>query len=614
MVNPCAYERPLAPLVAAEAEGKSFQLGAVMSAKEKLSTRHEFLLVEGVGGLLVPLTRGYILLDLMKEFAYPVLLVARAGLGTVNHTLMSLQILHERGMNLVGVILNGCRREEAEERNPGMIEEFGFAKVLAKVPWVEGEDLLPVVEEELGEVVDSIIGSKIRMEYNHEDLADKDKRYFWHPFTQMADWEKEDPLIIVTGEGPYLIDDRRRKFIDGVSSLWVNVHGHCVPEIDRAVKEQLGRIAHSTTLGLSNPQAIELAEKLVRITPAGLDKVFYSDSGSEAIEIALKMSLQYWGHKGEKRSKFLAFVNAYHGDTVGAVSLGGMDLFHAAYQPLLFNVLRAPAPYCYRCPLQLERSSCDMACLGETARLLEENQGEVAAVVIEPLIQGAAGMLTQPVGFLRGLKDLCETHGVLFIADEVATGFGRTGELFACEKESVRPDVMALAKGLTGGYLPVAATMVTREIYDAFLGDYAEQKTFFHGHTYTGNPLGCAAALANIDLVTAEKFLPKVRTRARRMADKLGEFERLAHVGDIRRCGTMVGIELVEDKETRREYRWEEKVAVRCCYKARERGIIIRPLGNVIVLMPPLRIPLVVLDELLDTVRWAIKAVTEEDL
>ncbi len=450
------------------------------------------------------------------------------------------------------------------------------------------------------------------MKYNHKALADKDKQYYWHPFTQMKDWEKEDPLIIVEGKGPYLIDDRGRRFIDGFSSLWVNIHGHRVPCIDEAVREQLGRVAHTTALGSSSPPAIELAEKLVQLTPRGLDKVFYSDSGSEAMEIALKMALQYHGHKGDGRHKFLSFANAYHGDTVGAVSLGGMDLFHAAYGPLLFDVLRAPSPYCYRCPLKLERAVCELACLGEAARLLEENRGEVAAVVIEPMVQGAAGMLTQPKGFLRGLRRLCDKHGALLIADEVATGFGRTGKLFACEHEGVCPDIIALAKGLTGGYLPLAATLVRREIYDAFLGDYAEQKTFFHGHSYTGNPLGCAAALASIGLVSGKDFLPGVNERAELIAEKFRAWEELEHVGEARQCGMMVGVELVADKKTRRQYDWQEKMGVRACHRALDKGIITRPLGNVVILMPPLSMPLDVLEELLDGVKWAIKTETED--
>ncbi len=450
------------------------------------------------------------------------------------------------------------------------------------------------------------------MEYNHDELAKKDKAYFWHPFTQMADWEKEDPLIIVTGEGSYLIDDRGRKFIDGFSSLWVNLHGHRVAEIDKAIKDQLGRIAHTTALGFSNAPAIELAAKLVAVTPPGLDKVFYSDSGSEAVEIALKMALQYWQHKGEPRHKFLSFVNAYHGDTVGAVSLGGVELFHAAYKPLLFDVLRAPAPYCYRCPLGKEYPGCKLACLKETERILEENKGSVAAIIVEPMVQGAAGMLTQPSGFLKGLRELADRHNSLLVADEVATGFGRTGKLFACEHEGVVPDIMTLAKGLTGGYLPLAATLVSQKIYDAFLGDYAANKTFFHGHSYTGNPLGCAAALASLGLLGEQGFLDGVEQRVKFMADRLHKCGKLARVGEVRQCGMMVGVELVADKRTKQEYNLAEKMGARVCYKAREKWIITRPLGNVVVLMPPLNIPLDVLEELLDGLKWAIEETTRE--
>jgi len=450
------------------------------------------------------------------------------------------------------------------------------------------------------------------MEYDHQALSKKDKDHYWHPFTQMQDWREEDPVIIVGGEGPYLLDDQGRKFIDGFSSLWVNLHGHKVPEIDTAIGEQLKRIAHTTALGFSSPGAIELAERLAVLAPRGLEKVFYSDSGSEAMEIALKMSLQYWENLGQKKHKFLSFANAYHGDTVGAVSLGGMDLFHATYRPLLFDVLRAPSPYCYRCPLSKKHPECQLACLSEAERLLTKNQGEVAAVVVEPLVQGAAGMITQPKGFLKGLRQLCDKHDILLIVDEVATGFGRTGTIFACEQEGVHPDLMALAKGLTGGYLPLAATLTTDKVYQAFLGDYADKKTFFHGHSYTGNPLACAAALANLKLVATDSFLPGLEERVRWLAEGLQPLAEMPHVGEIRQCGLMVGIELVAEKDSGRPYEWAEKTGVRVCNKVRERGIITRPLGDVIILMPTLNIPQKVLEELVSGVGWAIDQVTRE--
>ncbi|HEY8200185.1 MAG TPA: adenosylmethionine--8-amino-7-oxononanoate transaminase, partial [Actinomycetota bacterium] len=330
-------------------------------------------------------------------------------------------------------------------------------------------------------------------------LAALDRAHVWHPFTQMKGWLASEPLVVERGEGFELVDVEGRRYLDGVSSLWVTVHGHRVPEIDAAVADQLGRIAHSTLLGLANVPSIELAAELVRLAPPGLDKVFYSEAGACAVEVALKMAFSFWQHQGvTAKTTFLSLDNAYHGDTLGAVAVGGIDLFHAAYRPLLFPVLRAPSPYCYRCPLGLAHPACGIACAEGLGEILASRHAEVAAVVLEPLVQAAGGMITAPHGYLRRVRELCDAHDVLLIVDEVATGVGRTGTFFACEQEDVGPDILVAGKGLTGGYLPLAATMTTQRIFDAFLGEHDEAKTFFHGHTYTGNPLACAAALANL--------------------------------------------------------------------------------------------------------------------
>jgi len=442
-------------------------------------------------------------------------------------------------------------------------------------------------------------------------LAAADKRYIWHPFTQMKDYEGMEPAIIEQGEGSYLIDIHGRRYLDGVSSLWVIVHGHRCAEIDRAIIEQVGRISHSTLLGLSHPPAIELAERLVEITPRGLERVFYSDNGSTGCEIALKMAFQYWQHRGARnKTQFISFKNAYHGDTLGAVSVGGIDLFHEAFRPLLFPVLQAEAPYCYRCPLNLSLPACGMACLDSLERILKDHHEEVAAVIIEPLVQGAAGMITHPPGFLSGVRELCTRYEVLMIADEVAVGFGRTGKMFACDHEQVRPDVMVLAKGITGGYLPLAATLTTEEVYAAFLGDHHEFKTFFHGHTYTGNPLACAAALANLEVFARDKTLEQLAPKIDFLARRLERFEELPAVGEVRQCGFMTGIELLADKETRAPFPPQEKIGIKVILEARKRGVIIRPLGDVIVIMPPLSISQAELEELVEVIYQSIKTVT----
>jgi len=442
-------------------------------------------------------------------------------------------------------------------------------------------------------------------------LAEADKRYIWHPFTQMRDYQGMEPVIIERGEGSYLIDIHGRRYLDGVSSLWVTIHGHRRAEIDQAIIEQVGRISHSTLLGLSNPPAIELAQRLVEITPRGLERVFYSDNGSTGCEIALKMAFQYRQLREEsKKNRFISFKNAYHGDTLGAVSVGGIDLFHEAYHPLLFPVFQAEAPYCYRCPLGLTWPACGMECLESLDRIMKEHHQEVAALIIEPLVQGAAGMITQPLGFIEGVRELCTRYDVLMIADEVAVGFGRTGRMFACEHEGVRPDLMVLAKGITGGYLPLAVTLTTEEIYGAFLGEHHEFKTFFHGHTYTGNPLACAAALANLEVFEKEKTLERLAPKIELLSQRLERFKDLPCVGEVRQRGFMTGVELVADKKTKAPFPPQERMGIRVILEARKRGVIIRPLGDVIVIMPPLSITEGELEELVEVIYQSIKTVT----
>jgi len=457
--------------------------------------------------------------------------------------------------------------------------------------------------------------SKKKGVMKHRDpLPDWDRRYLWHPFTQMREWEQERPLIIARGKGPYLFDTEGRRYLDGVSSLWVNVHGHRHAALDRAVRDQLTRVAHSTLLGLSNPPAIRLARALVRLAPRGLTRVFYSDDGSTAVEVALKMAVQYWRQRKPKagaKRMFARLQLAYHGDTVGAMSVGGLELFHDPFRPMLFPTLPAEPPYCYRCPLKLSYPSCAMACLDPIERLLKHRHRDLAGFIIEPLVQAAAGMLAAPPGYLRRIRELCTKYRVLLIADEVATGFGRTGRMFACEDEAVTPDLMAISKGLTGGYLPLGATLATEEIYQAFLGEYGDWKTFFHGHSYTGNPLGCAVALANLDIFRKERTLARLRPRIAALARLLRPLLTLTHVGDIRQRGYMVGIELVQDRATRAPYPLTDRIGHRVAMEARRRGLLLRPLGNVIVLMPPLIADEKILARMVTIIRDAVRTVTE---
>jgi adenosylmethionine-8-amino-7-oxononanoate aminotransferase len=453
-------------------------------------------------------------------------------------------------------------------------------------------------------------------DFDTQTLQEYDRKYIWHPFTQMQDWEADDPIVIVRGEGSYLIDSEGNRHLDGVASMWANVHGHCREEINAAVKEQVDRLEHSTLLGLANDKSAILGKRLVEIAPPGLCKVFYSDNGSTAMEIAVKMAFQYQLHRGGKfaaKTKFITFRNAYHGDTIGAVSVGGIDTFHAVFRPLLFPTIQAPSPYCYRCESGGTGvgEKCGQLCLLELERIMAEHAGETAGLVIEPIVQGAGGMIVQPAGFVRRVRELCDRYDILMIADEVAVGFGRTGSMFACEKEGVTPDIMALSKGLTAGYLPLAATLTTREIYDAFLGDYSELKTFFHGHTFTGNPIACAAALAGLDLFQRDRLLEKLPEKIDYLSERLRIMNRLRHVGNVRQAGMIGGIELVKNRETKEPYPWQEKVGVRVCIAARKHGIFLRPLGNVIVIFPPLSISMEELEILLDGIEASIKEITE---
>lgn len=439
----------------------------------------------------------------------------------------------------------------------------------------------------------------------------KDKTYVWHPFTQMQEWEANPQLVIAAGDGIRLVDTAGKSYYDGVSSLWLNVHGHRKAEIDAAIIRQLGKIAHTTLLGLASEPAAELAEQLIQIVPAGLTKVFYSDSGSTAVEIAVKMAYQYWQLKGvTQKQKFVTLANAYHGDTVGSVSVGGIDLFHRIFGPLLFETIHAPSPCCYYCTLSVQAGGCQSACIGAVEDLLSRQHGEIAAMVVEPLVQGAAGMLTQPPGYLRRIRELTRQYNVLLIVDEVATGFGRTGKMFACEHENVTPDIMTMAKGITAGYLPLAATVATNEIYQAFLGDRASQRTFFHGHSYTGNALACAAALANLEIFKKEQIIAGLADKIAAAQKKLAGFAELTAVADIRQCGLMIGIELQADKLARTPFPPELLIGHRVSMLAREYGLIIRPLGDVVVFMPPLASTKADIEEMLDIIYRCIQEIT----
>lgn len=418
-------------------------------------------------------------------------------------------------------------------------------------------------------------------------IGELDQRHIWHPFTQMRDWSREEPLVIDRAEGTDLIDADGRRYIDGVSSLWCNVHGHRHPMIDRAVHAQVDRMAHSTLLGLTHAPAIDLAARLVEIAPPGLTRVFYSDSGSTATEVALKMAFQHWQQRGGqhvRRTRFVCLRDAYHGDTLGAVSVGGIELFHGAYGPLLF-----------------ESHAVEPGDAAELDRVLDHHGEEIAAVIVEPLVQGAAGIRVQPPGYLRRVREACDRHGTFLICDEVATGFGRTGTMFACEQERVAPDFLCLGKGLTGGYLPLAATLTTEAVHEGFLGAHEEYRTFFHGHTFTGNPLACAAALASLEAFEHDHTLLRLQPKIRLLHERLRPVAAMPEVAEVRGRGMMIGIDLGEHDPALR-------MGHRVTLEARERGAIIRPLGDIVVLMPALAISKPDLQRLVEITAESIRA------
>jgi adenosylmethionine-8-amino-7-oxononanoate aminotransferase len=429
------------------------------------------------------------------------------------------------------------------------------------------------------------------------ELEAWDREHVWHAFTQMAE---HVPFLIRKAHGCTLVDVQGREYLDGVSSLWCNIHGHRHPRLDGAIRRQLEEVAHVTLLGMAHPTTVKLARRLAELAP-GLPHVFFSDSGASAVEVALKMAFQYWQQcerPQPRKTKFLAFENAYHGDTLGSVSVGGVARFHEMFRPLLFDVIRLPAPDTYRLPPGVKRETASEHYLGLVENAVAEHCDELAAVVIEPLVQAAAGMLMHPRGFLAGVREITRRHGVLLIADEVAVGMGRTGTMFACEQEQVVPDFLCLAKGLTGGYLPLAATMATDKIWQAFLGKYEESKTFFHGHTYGGNPLGAAVALATLDVFEEEQTLIAMRPKMERLAEHLARISRHPHVGDVRQRGLVAGIELVRDKKSQEPYPWSEQRGIIACRHALAHGVWLRPLGNVVVILPPLAISLGELDRI----------------
>lgn len=449
----------------------------------------------------------------------------------------------------------------------------------------------------------------------YRELKEISDKNLWYPFAQMQEFVKDELLVIESGDGVYLQDIDGNRYIDGVSSIWTNVHGHNHPKLNKAITDQVQSLSHSTMLGQANDRAIELSHDLLEIVPDNLSRVFYSDNGSTSVEIALKMAYQYFQQaEGVKRSKkkFISYNSAYHGDTIGSVSVGGIDLFHKIYSSLLFDSFKAESPHPYRLDGGMEEELCKEYCLGQLEDLMQNNHDEICALIIEPIVQGACGLIVHPKGYLKGVRELCTKYDILMICDEVAVGFGKTGTMFACQQEDVKPDILCLAKGITGGYLPLSATVTTEEIYNGFLGEVDEYKAFYHGHTFTGNPLACAVAIANIKLFKEEKTLKNVAKNIELFEEYSQRFEELEIVGNIRSRGVMIAIELVKDRRTKTSFEATKRVGHRVILEARKRGVILRPLSDVIVLMPPLSITQEEFTQLLDITFDSILEVSKE--
>lgn len=447
----------------------------------------------------------------------------------------------------------------------------------------------------------------------NNETAKKDLKYIWHPYTQMKDCEAMPPLVIERAEGMRLYDESGNFYYDTISSWWCNVHGHNHPVIKKAIKEQLDAFEHVLFAGFTHRPAVELAERLVSISPPGLDKVFYSDNGSTAVEVALKMSFQYWQNAGKtKKTRFLSLDMSYHGDTLGAMSVSGVGLFNSKFSPLFFDSIKVPAPYCYRCPCGREKNSCSIDCLGEMEKALARGAGEISAVILEPVLMGAGGMIVYPPEYLRGARELTLKYGVHLIADEVATGFGRTGRMFACEHAGITPDLMCLSKGITSGYLPMSATLATEEIFDGFYGEYDELKTFYHGHTFTANPVACAAAVASIDLFESEHTLERVPEIERRLGEFLSEMSDLPAVGDTRGTGVVAAMELVSNRKTKAPFGMKKRIGAEVYAAGLESGLVLRPLGDVIYLFLPLCTGSDDMDVILPRAAEVIRTVTKK--
>lgn len=594
---PYAFSSALSPYHAATKAKQTIDLKKIAVAFSDLKKDCDLVIVEGAGGLMAPLTEEESWPALIRLLDIPLIIVTHTALGMIHDTISAVMAAELHGLEMAGFIIVETSGKKHPEPDTALLEKHTRLPLLGILPHTRALEKKDPDFQKFRLHVEKHIAVKPITDFIErrgsaalqKQLEKIDKEKIWHPFTQMREWEEEPTLIISSGSGTLLKDIKGRSYYDGHSSYWVNVHGHCHPGLVRTLTRQAGRLEHSTFLGLSNRPAIELAEALLNIAPSSLERVFYSDNGSTAVEAGLKMAFQYHKQKSgttAKKTKFATLVNAYHGDTMGAMGVGGIELYRNIFGPIISEAVFIHSPYCYRCPLDKIFPACSLACAVEMEKTIARRHEEIAAFVVEPIVQCPGGIITAPRGYFRRIREVCDRYDILLIADEVAVGFGRTGRMFACEHEEVQPDIMAISKSFAGGMLPLAATLATREIFDVFRGTYDECKTFFHGHTFTGHPLACAVALENIRLMAQEDTLASVEFKSQFMADELVRFENLPHVGDIRQAGMIVGVELVKNRETKEPFTPSMRTGHMVAMEARKKGLIIRPLGDVMSLFP----------------------------
>lgn len=608
------FKLPASPHFSAEVEGKSINLQTLIADARAFASRFDIVIFEGCGGLMVPLDlKGTMLLDLIIELDYPVVFAAKSGVGTLNHSIMTLNVARQYKLDIRGLYLCAFENSPSEASNLKTLKAIYDELNVSTLPKFESEPshgnwssyvkANSACFESLLWETDLQNDKFVTMSaWQARDLAT-----VWHPCSQMKDYEAFKPIVIKKAKGAYLYDLNGNSYLDAVSSWWVNLFGHGNSEINEALTAQANQLEHVIFANFTHKPAIELAEALLQRGGGKLSKVFYADNGSSAIEVALKMSFQYCQQNGQPgKHRFAALTDAYHGETLGALGVGDLGLYSAVFKPLMQNALRLSRPDCYRCPFGEERHSCQAPCAREAIHSLREHQNELCALIIEPMIQCAAGMKIYSKVFLKRLVDEAHKLGILVIADEIAVGFGRSGKFFAYEHAGVQPDFVCVSKGLTAGYLPLSAVMTTDKIYEAFYADYNEQKAFMHSHSYTGNPITCAVALKTLSIFDKEEILEKNELLASHMYTLGKKLEAKPQVGEYRQLGMVGAIELVKSKSTKEGFSSEERVGYKLYQLALEKGVLLRPLGNVIYFMPPYCVSKSDIEKMIEAAAWAI--------